>query len=1257
MRKRIIAIFCALALLITNIPFGTVLAAADAEATFRVGYAKVDINPWVDPQDHSKGVMPIPLGGYGDGEYRLTMGIADDDGMAGESGNEGLFATCIAVTDDDNTTMLFIAYDAINPDDDMVKAVRDGIVAGVAADSALQATTDISRDQIMVSASHSHFAPDFSSITKARLTAAHGTETGTELWEIYSNYKTWVTQQMVDVALDSLRDRETVSEVKKTETDAKELTGYQLNGVRHYELTGYTGYQYNFLASIFGGSTYNYSGDSLTWVAGDNFGSNRHAVELGIKLDEWSASSPKTSYGAISGYYVKTAQHVTEANDTLYTLEFSFDSGKDTIMLANWRGHTTINGDLTSDQLLYYTDLTQDSRYNIKSKAHYVSGDYFNAFRNLMKQQGYDVAMINGAGGNINNNSYAFDPSVGTDGWGGNISWSRFFEAGSLTDINGAKVPATDLPATAFGKLLVRVALEDTDKRITTVCTPGQIRSEQVRYGLDDNDYGIDIETQIDAWTAAYQACEAAQSAGSAVYPYKYEHKDGTVCIINHRFHCSYIKSYIRRHTGQASESLDYAKYELNAIMLGEQIAFVSAPGEMFDYYDANGSRKKEDNDWLELNDETYGTPFVLGYSNGKHSYLPNTLAFEYNADIENLGNGSYESNSAQFTKGDGEKIIVEFARLLAIVNSKSEIAVKEAYCEACGKDVEWKPLLNSNNGDHFWYSGHYYLYEDINDANTCGKRIRNSETVCLDLNGHRLQTNERTCGRSFVVEASATLNVFDSSEEKTGVISGQGMIVSYNRSADTYSYENGGTIYVQNKGTLNLYGGAIERRIVQDPYYRNSYNADEGYYRLVENFGVELGGTIYVHATANFNAYGGVITNGTAVTAGDCVYSQSTSATNGGFVTLSGGANIAQIYFKSATPQNYLTIDGVYTGSADLTLQSAEKDQVVGKLTDGGDISGARITCGDLYVTASGTDLVLTDEQPGTVAAMIGNKAYSSVDAAVKDYTGGEIKLMANETDTVKIPENKTVTIDLNGFDLKNVTANGTLLVKDSLTDDYDVSDEKYGKITGTITGDVQAVPVENGDGYLQVTEDEGVSFHKVHLSVTDMVMSAAKVSIYYNCKFAGDEKVQGLVDQYGMAISLNGTPTVDTQTKTFTEDCQYSWFNDFKAGENKASSTRLYDIMKPDNGYLNNRDNANAPIYIRAYIKLKDGSYLLGRDYDRGFSLRNLLEAVNQDDSWAKLVDGQVNDLIDLYQNYTRVYSGWSIDNLRNAAKAKRG
>ncbi len=1259
MKRRVIAFICVLTLVLGVMAFST--AAQEEKATFRVGYAKVDINPWVDPDDHTKGVIPVPLGGYGDQAYRLAMGVADDDGEAGISGNEGLFATCIAVTDNDDTTMLFLSFDGLHAEEDMTRTVREGIVSAVAADSGLAANTKIAVDQITVSASHSHYAPEYKNMTEAKLKSAHGAEVGAQLWTLYSAYKERVIQQMINVALDALHDRETASQVKKTETDALDATGYQLNGVRHYELTAYK----EFVQDTTGAGEHQFSGDELVWVAGDNFGSLRYAAGLGLKLGK----SYRTS-GAIAGYYVKTAEHVTESNDTLYTLEFSFNSGKDTIMLANWRGHTILNDKLDVDadgnvlenpaRVLYYDyEARTGDTYNIKGKSHYVSGDYANAFRNLMKKQGYDVAFVNGAAGNVNNDSRAFDPDVGDDGWGGNLGWTRFFTNGELTDISGQQIAATELPATAFAHQLMKVAM-DTSNKVTTICAPGTIRTAEVRYGLEENTYNIDYDVNGDAWYAAYKACNTDESAGTAHYPYKYVHTDGTVCVISSRYHCANIGAWLRRKTGEVSDIDYFAKYELNAIMLGEQIAFVSAPGELFDYYDAEGSRAYEDNDWLELIDETYGTPFVLGYTNGGQSYLPNSLAFEYNADNENLGIGSYESVNTQYAKGGGEEMIAQFGRMLDSLNGKSAVTTKVAYCQACDKEVVWEPLVAQNNGDKYWYSGHYYLYEDINDANTGGKRIRSQEVVCLDLNGHRLQTNERIGGRTFVVEGSATLNIFDSSAEKTGVISGQGEALTYTASSGAYSRQNGGTIYCQSQSTLNLYGGTIERRIAKDPYHESSYNANGGYYKYGEYLGVDLGGTIYAHATSKVNVYGGAITDGTAATAGSCVYSHSTSASNGGAVLLAGDARVSNVYIKSTSPQNYLTVSGTYTGRATVTLQSAADGQVIGKLTDNGNILRASLTCTNddgLYVVAQGENLVLTNERPAATAATNGDKTYLSLQDAIDDYTAGVITLTAPDVGTVTIPAGKTVTLDMNGFNLTNVVANGTLLVKDSDTDDFTVADGVYGKITGQITGDVQAVPVIDGAGYLKVTDDNdgSISFHKVELAVTDMVMSSSQVSIYYNCKFAGDQLVQGEVDQYGMAISLKGTPQLDAETKQFTADCQRSWFTQFKAGINSGSSTRLYNIMKTTNGYLTNKNNAEAPVYIRAYIKLNDGTYLLGRDYDRGFSLRNLLEAVNNGETWRALTVGQKEDLIELYNNYTRVYNGWSIDYLRNAANNK--
>ena len=112
-------------------------------------------------------------------------------------------------------------------------------------------------------------------------------------------------------------------------------------------------------------------------------------------------------------YYIQSKTHVTESNDKLYMLEFAFDSDKDAIMIANWRGHPIVNDLLEVDadgnvlenpeNIFYYNYAARSGNagYTVQTKSDYISGDYVNAFRCLMKEKGYDVSFIQGAGGNL----------------------------------------------------------------------------------------------------------------------------------------------------------------------------------------------------------------------------------------------------------------------------------------------------------------------------------------------------------------------------------------------------------------------------------------------------------------------------------------------------------------------------------------------------------------------------------------------------------------------------------------------------------------------------------------------------------------------------------------------------------------------------------------------------------------------------------------------------------------------------------------
>lgn len=229
---------------------------------------------------------------------------------------------------------------------------------------------------------------------------------------------------------------------------------------------------------------------------------------------------------------------------------------------------------------------------------------------------------------------------------------------------------------------------------------------------------------------------------------------------------------------------------------------------------------------------------------------------------------------------------------------------------------------------------------------------------------------------------------------------------------------------------------------------------------------------------------------------------------------------------------------------------------------------------------------------------------------------------------------------VDLNGYSISGVTVtNGTLYCMDSQTADYTVADGMYGRLT-EVSGAVQAA-----EGYLQVTEDGGSSFHKVDLEITDMTLRPASAGVYYQCNFSGDEVVAARVERYGVALSLHGEPTADALGVA-------SYFTDFQAGQgsNSGSSTLLKGIMKPTNRQQVNAKNAELEVYGRAYIQTVDG-YMLGTAVKR--SLRQQVELV--DAMWDTLDADQKAAVAQLYETYPAVMSGWDIPNiLQQAAPA---
>ena len=291
-----------------------------------------------------------------------------------------------------------------------------------------------------------------------------------------------------------------------------------------------------------------------------------------------------------------------------------------------------------------------------------------------------------------------------------------------------------------------------------------------------------------------------------------------------------------------------------------------------------------------------------------------------------------------------------------------------------------------------------------------------------------------------------------------------------------------------------------------------------------------------------------------------------------------------------------------------------------------------------------------------GVIALGVSADEITTLDAlqaAINNAGDTAIVLNADITGDKALNVTKDVYLDLNGYDINcpiNVTG-GTLYCMDSQTDDYTVADGVYGKLTGQITGKVAGVPVEAEcaeDGYLAVSQGDGVSFHRINLQLHAISLRSENVGVYYKSRFAGDELVAEQVQNFGVALSVAAVP----DEKNLDTQCKHSTFTGFQAGENAAdkTSTLLVNIMKEGNTqYINNR-NSNMPIYGRAYIRTEEG-YLFGAA--KQLTLKQLVElaASDNENCWPSYSDAQKKAAVSMYRRFTSLMRNWDVNNIESA------
>ena len=571
--------------------------------------------------------------------------------------------------------------------------------------------------------------------------------------------------------------------------------------------------------------------------------------------------------------------------------------------------------------------------------------------------------------------------------------------------------------------------------------------------------------------------------------------------------------------------------------------------------------------------------------------------------------------------------------------------------CQHCNTVVKWKPL--SGNTGLFNKAGQHHLYLA---GNYTEKQLnaQNGANVCLDLYGNDMYTD----GRALHVAANSQLHIMDTKGGSTvtgtsGTNNPSGgtlAIAAATSTCDIYGgtfkmvqdgsghgVGQGGVVYMSN-GTLNLHDGKIEGGALVISGYELSIN---GY-----------GAAIYMGGTSQLNVYGGQITSGTVPQGGlgECVY----LGTSTGKVRLSGDGSVEEIYCQKDTKP--ITVTGTYTGTAAIRFpetQTILENMPVGTCATA-DLTDAKLTCingnGYALVNLDGA-LVISSFGLKAVAGVYsstGATGYETLQEAINACTDGYVKLLKSTTEAVSVT--KDLYIDLNGQSAVFTLAEGvTVYGFDSQTDDYTVSDGKYGKLTAT-GGKVTGLPLDSAfaeDNYLAVNESGAYSFHRVKLQIYAMSLRPAQAGLYYKSHFLADEKAAAQIGTYGVALSVVGAPTISN----LETQCKYSMFSGFESGPvgnlGNASSTLLKGILKESNSEAKNTRNLSIPVYGRAYAKTADGQVLLGQTAER--SLEQQLKSV--DSIWESLSDMQVSAAIEMYKKYP-LLEKLELTNLANAA-----
>lgn len=243
----------------------------------------------------------------------------------------------------------------------------------------------------------------------------------------------------------------------------------------------------------------------------------------------------------------------------------------------------------------------------------------------------------------------------------------------------------------------------------------------------------------------------------------------------------------------------------------------------------------------------------------------------------------------------------------------------------------------------------------------------------------------------------------------------------------------------------------------------------------------------------------------------------------------------------------------------------------------------------------------------------------------ATGEYT--YVKLYGDIGDAFADLGGKALWVDLNGNDL-TVGGEGELVAFDSANDTYDAS--ACGKVTNIGNVDIQKEVVSPFYEYRYVTVEDGktATSHRIDVSLTHVTLQTEKTGIYYKALYHCDETLEGMVDAYGVVLSVNDMPGADFKDEMVNGDKDRNRYTvasePFRSGVT-ANSGALVDVMELDRSNASNTQRSNIKVYANAYMEL-DGHIVVGDTKNAGktaktegftgaaYSLRSVMSSVDE-------------------------------------------